>query len=210
MSTQSDAPSGLTGRLQTKEQKERGERIMKRTLFVMAVVLGFATAAGAATLSVVTDKATYSPGETVSLTLTGNSQGEVASFYSLIGRLTYNPALADPGTVGVALNPGPGWSDGGASQADGFVELFNFADFGFTGNAPAYNGNVVINTATLIAGPTAGTVNLDWAASLSFFPSIQGARPGTSFDIVVIPEPTTAALLGLGLIGLVVGGRRRS
>jgi len=57
---------------------------------------------------------------------------------------------------------------------------------------------VTINTAalniSLAAG--AGIVNLDWSSALSFF-SIQGARPGTSFEIVAIPEPATAALLGL-------------
>ena len=48
---------------------------MKRTLFVMAVVLGFATAASAATLTVTSDKATYTVGETITLTVIGDGRG---------------------------------------------------------------------------------------------------------------------------------------
>jgi len=182
----------------------------------MALVLGFATAAGAATLTVVTDKATYNPGETVHLTLSGNSQGELATTYSLIGRLLYSNSDVSPGGIGTPLSPGATWtpSGTGASEGAGFDELFSFANLAFDSNAPNYNGGaneVTINTAalniSLAAGP--GIVNLDWSSALSFF-SIQGARPGTSFEIVAIPEPATAALLGLGLLGLALGGRRRA
>ena len=46
---------------------------MKRTLFIVAALVGvgFATAASAATLSVVSDKASYNIGETITLTVTG-------------------------------------------------------------------------------------------------------------------------------------------
>jgi PEP-CTERM motif-containing protein len=181
---------------------------MKRTLVLMAVVLGFATAASAATLTVTTDKTTYAVGETISLTVTGDSQNANTTTYSLIGRLTYSDTLTDPGSIGAnALNPGPGWSETPPSQADGFSELFAFADFGFTNDTPNYDGGPkVLNTATLIA-QAVGVVTLSWTDSLSYY-NVSGAQLAGSFTI--IPEPTTAALLGLGLVGLVVSGRRRS
>ena len=45
---------------------------MKRTLFIVAVLIAFATGASAASLTVVSDKATYNVGETITLTVTGD------------------------------------------------------------------------------------------------------------------------------------------
>ena len=53
-------------------------------------------AASATTLSVSPDKFTYSVGETVTLTVTGDDGGVTA--FGIFGRLDYNGALVDNGT----------------------------------------------------------------------------------------------------------------
>jgi len=181
---------------------------MKRTLFVMAVVLGFATAASAATLSVVSDAGTYNVGDTITLTVSGDGQGGTA--YSLIGRLLYSAALAD--TVSATQNAvGAGWILGTLNTpiTDGQADAFNQIAFPA---APAGNlpGGNPFATITLVA-QAAGVVNATWDTNFSFF-DLQGAgaAPGVSFTINAVPEPTTAVMLGLGLFGLAIGGRRRS
>jgi hypothetical protein len=189
---------------------------MKRTLFIVLAVVGFATAASAATLSVVSDKTTYLTGETITLTTTGDDQGATA--YTAFGVLNYDGGLVDNGTrTQVQLVGSTKWSLNPLAQADdgaGGSQDYSYAFAQLAGtysqtatNLPAVNP---FSTVTLIA-KVAGVVNVTWDDSggpnqFAFFGLT--TAPGTTFTI--IPEPTTAVLFGLGLIGLVLGGRRRS
>jgi len=183
---------------------------MKRTLFVAAVVLGFATTASAATLSIAADAASYNVGDTITLTMTGTSTTEVAS--GVYARITYEAALTE--TVGSSQTPqttsfgNSDWTQGSlGAPSDGAITLLNQIFIGGSVNG----AGVTTSTATLVA-QAAGTVNVAYViggpSALSYFGITNSA--GTSFVINAIPEPTVASLIGLGLVGLAVGGRRRS
>ncbi len=185
---------------------------MKRTLILLAAVVGFATAANAATLTLVSDKATYNIGETIVLTVTGDSGGPGGdAAFAIFARILYDAAL----TEGVS-----------GSQVPHVIMMANasagFAGIEFDGQAVSLNQVFGLSPQTMNASPTigtttliaeaAGTVNVNYyidstnANTLNYFGIT--SQPGISF--LIVPEPTTAALIGLGLVGLVLGGRRRA
>ena len=185
---------------------------MKRTLFVVVALVAFAAASNASSLSVVSNKTTYSPGETITLNVSGDSAG-ASSAYGIFGRLAYTGSGTVVGNTQTQKAVGTAWTTGGLTNGVGFSDSFNqIAPLNGIGGSTATSlpTKNPFSTITLIAG-SVGTVNVAWNVAtgsgfeLNFF-GLTNA-PGTTFTIV--PEPTTAALLGLGLLGLTLGGRRR-
>jgi hypothetical protein len=179
---------------------------MKRTLVVVAAVVGFAAAASASTLTVATNHVTnlFNVGEQVILTVNGNAQGGVAS--GILGTLNYSAALTSfVSNSQTAMYPLLGPLASGPGSSDTFNQINGLA------SPSAPSTQTIVSTVTLNA-VAPGVVNVTWnAASLDFFGTYGNPVPaGTSFTIVTVPEPATAALIGLGLIGLVLGGKRRA
>jgi hypothetical protein len=185
---------------------------MLRRIAALCLAIGLAHSASAATLSVASDKLTYSVGEPITLTVSGDPEGAFA--YSIFGRLDYSGALVDNGTrTQITLVPTQGtWVKGFLEQGDDGVSAHSSAFNQIPG--PFAHADTVLNlpadnpfaTVTLIA-TAVGLVDVSWSTTqfyqLSFFGLT--SAPGTSFEIV--PEPGTASLLGLGL--MIFAWRRR-
>jgi hypothetical protein len=169
----------------------------------LAAFIGFTAAAGAASLSISTDKLTYLVGETVDVTVTGLPQGGTDS--AIRGQLQYSAALTDTVTSSQTLHTtlGVPWTEGTLNVGDGFADVFNQSRV----LATIVDQNQIA-TATLTAAAL-GTVNLSWNTSspaLDFF----GLTSGTGASFTIVPESGTGLLVGLGLLGLALFARRRS
>lgn len=180
-------------------------------------LVAFATTAHAATLSVFADKRIYlESAENVTLTVVGDDEGALA--YSMVGRLSYDSILLSP--IRASQTPaGPGWIQGTLPQTDGSVYAFDQIAFPA---ATASNFPGTISVVTLFAS-TAGIVNVSWGSNLSFFGLTAADVQGTAFcieraeqDVLgpacssFVPEPTTGALLALGLFSIALASRMRT
>ena len=180
---------------------------MKRTLVVVAAVVGFAAAASASTLTVFTTNSSnvaqtvFNVGDTILLKVTGVATG---TDLGIQGRLDFNAAITSVvGTVQGTWLPTIVNNSG-----DGFSYAFNQT----SGSAQAAINPTDTTVITLIADAI-GTSTVTWGgSSLDFFGIYQYpiTDPSTGASFSIIPEPTTATLIGLGLFGLALGGRRRA
>ncbi len=180
----------------------------------LAIALGTPIGAGAASLTLESDEATYVVGETIVLTVTGLSEGAVAD--GLFAQLDYEGALTEGVSgsqiVHTTMNGAMSWFGGGdiGIQGDGTAFVLNqvapTAPNGPSSTDPA----PTIGTATLIA-EAVGTVHVSYFVqagdilTLSYFGIT--SLPGITF--LIVPEPVTGALLALGLAAFAAGRRRR-
>lgn len=207
---------------------------MKRTL--IAVVAGLAVASGANALSVDvdSDKLTYLVGETITVTVTIDTAGaavqpptggETAAF-----QITWADAIADAlgagafGNSSQIITSGANAGNSNLTSLSGNIPWTGPATTGCVSLGPGAGNTCNLINQSLIgldfapdASILVGTLELTAVAlgSLNFgtgVVDVWGATPnfGSNFQgAVVVPEPTTAALFGLGLLGLTFVGRRR-
>jgi hypothetical protein len=161
----------------------------------------------------------------VSFTLNGNVTGN-ASFESLDGapatinlNLQSTITLTDPNSnVLVTVIPVANIS-AGASAFDGVIDFGGTSGnsyIGLSGSASnsGSSGNLALFTGSgniLLPVSAAGTSSASGAGNLiTQFSTTAGADASVTYTYTAVPEPSTIALAGLGLIALVGLARRRS
>lgn len=180
------------------------------------VTLLFTHGTYAATLTVSADKFTYNPGETITLTIVGTIDPTVEFATNIDVRLEFTNAGFQSSTADQALKPVPifgaqaGWTVGGTegTLSGNSVTVFNQIQ-GLPPGGPFVNNFNGVDSAFITAtvlltmdSPALGQV--DFGPLTNFFGI--GLSLGTTFGI--IPEPTTATLVALGVLALMTSRRR--
>ena len=193
---------------------------MMRTLtgLMVALVLGLASAATAATISVDTNKKTYNPGDSIVMTVVTTISGAEGLQAQYVLELLWNDAqiagVPGPMVFGVPLTSFGGglpWFQSiGTCLAASCLVLDELSPIipTATADATAATGGPRVGTLTMIAG-LEGLINFSFGVVTPGGGVLAPSFGGNAATAEVIPEPTTAALLGLGLTGLALAGRRR-
>jgi hypothetical protein len=188
----------------------------------VALIAGFASVANAASLTMTAGSNTVLQGGSITLTTTV-SVLSTESDNAIFGAIQLSGASGVPaGVTSVAAsntqNGLPGWATSvpALTCTTAFCQVFSQID-STAPNTPAADvtnfviSTVIFNVANTV--PIGTVINFNWRTApttqrLDFF-GITGLT-STGVSVTVVPEPTTAAMLGLGLFGLALAGRRRS
>ena len=200
---------------------------MKRILLgVMAAGLFFAMAANAVvTLEATSDSPSYTPGQLVTITLTGVTTDPPNEFTQSIDvrvvgagftSVSSETALGGTCVAGLGCIPGAAYSLGGtqgttvAGNYQAFSQIGGLTPGpntnGMTPGSPFFTGASSLTAVFTTIAAGSGLVNIDMAPIGVGFFGITGPRTLGSYT--VIPEPSTAALMGLGVLALAMVGRR--
>jgi len=192
---------------------------MKRTLIALMAVTFAAASAHAASVVVSLSSGDFevTQGEAITLQLHATVAPGDGTDTSLFGALLYPTSGIGPVAPGTQTPLTGMWAAGPLSCNTSRCVMFSQTaglNGPQVGNATGFliaSQNYTVGLATPI-----GTV-LTWrwqttatTQQVDFFNFNNAVAPVPALSITVIPEPTTAALLGLGLLGLAVAGRRRA
>src|SRR5262245_8727782 len=194
---------------------------MKRTLISLVAAAGVMLAGLSASAAIVTlaGPSTATPGSSILITATGSTGVGPADVggVSVLGSILYTDAFVNTNIPGSSQTPVVvGWTNGVLDCTTARCRAFNqIAPVGTVPFVPVLS-NFLISSTSFTIDPTTpiGTVlNFNWqttpaSQNLLFFGAVPGA--GVQVTVVPVPEPTTLAMFGLGLIGLAIAGRRRA
>lgn len=167
-------------------------------LGAVVATLALAGSASAASISVVGSNA---PGtNTYDIVLSFTTGESVAGFaVSVTSDGSFTGAFTEttPPAFSIGL-PGPG----PIAVGSGLRGSWGASSFG-----PQVGGTFTIGTVEITVG-AGNSVNPLFGGADGVVTTLSGNVPTTFSGVTIIPEPTTASLLGLGIAGLVLAGRR--
>jgi len=192
---------------------------MKRTLFALMAVTFAAASAHAASVVVSLSSGDFevNAGEVITLQVHGTAGVGDGTDTSLFGSLVYPTSGIGPVVVGTQTAYSGAFSAPALTCNTSRCLMFSQSS-GLNGPQPGNGVSTLLGSQnyTILPGTLVGTV-LTWrwqttpsTQQVDFFNFNNAVAPVPALSITVIPEPTTAALLGLGLLGLAVAGRRRA